>query len=116
MQIRTLIKFNLSAIILALLGMWCVNLVLWASAASAFRELESRQVIDHTALARSFPEWGASPRQDFADWTTSYVRIALLGIPCMIVFLLNAILLWRIETGSMDTDKQVSIKAPMKTG
>lgn len=96
MRIRTLMKLNIVAAFLVLWGMWGVQQMIWTSAASAFRELESNQVINHSALARSFPHWESSPRSGFADMVSSYLQAGVLGVPCILVFLMNAIFLWRM--------------------
>ena len=91
---RTLIALNLIAALLVIPAMWLVAEMYTLRVSSAYTELDRAQVIDQQKLAQSFPGIVPNDRRKFAVWAVRERPFPqYLGIPCMVGFVLNAVLI-----------------------
>jgi hypothetical protein len=94
---KTLVILNLVAAALALTGGWLVRQSDWALAATLYRELEYRGIVDSGKVSEAWPEdWPSpadSPRTAFADVFRDRSIVSFLVNPCVAGFLLNALMI-----------------------
>ena len=89
----TLIILNLLAALLVLPVMALIHADYVTDVSRAYTALDREQIIDQGKLKQSFPHLVENDRHNFALWACGGRKERMLGVPCMVGFILNAVLI-----------------------
>lgn len=89
----TLITLNLLAALLVMPAMSLVRAQCVMDTSLAYTALDRAGVIDQEKLKQEFPHLTGNDRRNFALWACGGRKERMLGVPCMIGFSLNALLI-----------------------